>query len=247
MSKFWRRVFNLIIILIIGGLGGIIADYFILPYLAEFPIFSQIEFIQRSKSGTTIINKTEEIVITENIAVEEAVHKINSCLTVVQLYKNNELIKQGSGIIVTNDGLIVTATDLVLSGKYRYSVVLSDGTSIDGEVIKRDLNNNLALIKIQLSNLPVVAFEGLDSLRLGQRIILLGAQIIDNVFYRFVNVGTVRGIGSKILSINLDEKNSSANGGPLINIKGEVIGLNIVGEDGLVRTIPSDIISEFFL
>ncbi len=234
MSNFKKTISNLLIILIIGGLGGILADYFILPYLADFPLFASMEFIQRAKNGTTIVNRTEEIIIIENTAIEEAIRRINRCLVVVN--------GRGSGIIITNDGLILTASDLVAGEEC--SISFSDNSSLSGKVIRRD--NNLALIRVEANNLPVVALAGLDSLNLGQRIILIGARI-DKEFSKFVNIGTIRSISPEILTVNLEEKNSSANGGPLINIKGEVIGLNMVNKNGLIRTIPADTLSDFFI
>lgn len=222
-----------------------IADCFIMPYLANVSFISGTKLAQRIKNGTTIINKTEQIVVTENTAVEEAINKINSCLAVVQTVKKDKVIKQGSGVIVTNDGLIITANDLILNGLYNYQVILSDGTLLDGKIIRRDIFNNLALIKIEANNLSVISLGGLDSLHLGQRIILIGAQINENKFYRFANIGTVRGLSEETLAVNLDEINLSANGGPLINIKGEMVGMNIIGHNGLVKTIPAKIIADF--
>ena len=87
-----QKIFKLILILIIGGLGGVLADQFLLPFLADAPFFSQIEFIERAKDGTTIINKTERITITENTAAEEAIRRINPSITAVQtLSKINKL------------------------------------------------------------------------------------------------------------------------------------------------------------
>lgn len=245
MSKIKRKLFNFIMVLIIGGLGGILTDCFVAPYLVDIPFISGTKFAQRIKNGTTIINKTEEIVVTENNAAEEAINKINSCLAVVQLSKDNKVVKQGSGAIVTNDGLIVTANDLATDGPYDYQIILSDGALYKGKVIRRDNANNLALIKIEARNLSVISLGGLDSLHLGQMVILIGAQINKNSFYRFVNIGAIRGVSGETLAINLNETNLSANGGPLINIKGEVIGVNIVNRDGLARTIPAKIITDF--
>lgn len=245
MSKIKSRLLKFIIILIIGGLGGIIADCFIMPYLANISFISGTKFAQKIKSGTTIINKTEEIVITENTAAENAINKINSCLVVVQVSKGNKMVKQGSGVIVTNDGLILTANDLVSSGLYNYQVILSNGTLLDGKIIRRDISNNLALIKIEANNLSVISLGSLDSLHLGQMIILIGAQINQNSFYRFANIGTIRGVSDETLAINLDEINISANGGPLINIKGEMIGINIMGYNGLIKTVPAKLIADF--
>lgn len=247
MSKIKGKLLKFIIILIIGGFGGILADGFVMPYLANVSLISGTKFAQRIKNGTTIINKTEEIVVTENTAAEEAINKINSCLAVVQLLRGGKIIKQGSGVVVTNDGLILTVNDLVPSGLYDYQVVLSNGAVFNGKITHRDNINNLALIKIEANNLSVISLSGLENIHLGQIIILIGAQINKNSFYRFVNTGTVRGVSDETLAINLNESNLSANGGPLINIRGEMIGLNIIDANGLIKTIPAKIIADFLV
>ncbi|MFH1612063.1 MAG: serine protease, partial [bacterium] len=217
------------------------ANYCVSPYLARYSFFAKMPLI----GNTTIINKTEEIYITENTAIEEAINKIDTCLVVAQVYKNNVLLNQGSGIITTNDGLIMTTVDLAPVGNYQYKIITSSGKIFEGKVVGRDNDNNLALIDIEADNLQVVSWGELNNLRLGQKIILIGAQIKQNYFYKFINTGTIRGFGQKTLAVNLDEFELSANGGPLVNIKGEVIGLNIVGDKGLIKIIPVDILKDF--
>lgn len=239
-----KKLLKVVAILIIGGLGGVFADRVFLPYLANLSFFSKIEFIKKAGSGTTIINKTEEIFITENIAIEQAIDKIIPSLVVIQAYKDKKLITQGSGFIATSDGLVVTAADLLAVRADQY-LILQKERFLIGQIIKKDSVNNLALLKVEETNLPVVAFADLEALGLGQRIILIGAQISNNNFYYFVNIGTIRGIESGIMAINLNEDSQLANGGPLVNTKGEVIGLNLVDEQGLVKAVPAEQIKWF--
>lgn len=244
MSKFKTNLFKFMLILIIGGLGGIFADRAFLPYLANISPFSKLEFIKRAGNNTTIINKTEEVYIIENTALEQAIDKVEPSLVVVQSYRNKEPISRGSGFIVTSDGLVLTAADLILDQADQYLVLQRDRFLI-ARLLKKDSINNLALLKVDEANLPVVALADLADLRLGENIILVGAQMANNNFYYFVNIGTIRSIESETLTVNLDEKNQRANGGSLINIRGEVIGLNLVDEQGLVRTMPANEIKKF--
>jgi len=233
-----------LLILVIGGLGGILADQFLLPYLATIPPFSKIGFICHVGNGTTIIHPTEKITITENEALEEAIDKISPCLVAIQSYQNKSLLSQGTGFIVTNDGLVVTAADLLSSRATQY-LVFHNGQSFNGQLIKKDLENNLALLKIEKTNLPVVSLTDLEDLRLGQRIIIIGLKYHQDKFLPFVNLGIIRSINQQILEVNLNEENSLADGGPLINVKGEVVGLNLVDYKGLLKTIPANKIKEF--
>jgi len=244
MPRTKKKVLNLFFILIIGGLGGILADQFLLPYLATIPPFSRIDFIQQVGNGTIIINPTEEIIITENTALEQAIDKISPCLVAVQSFQNKILIRQGTGFIITSDGLVITAGDLVPARASQYLIFRQEQSWV-AQVVDRDLENNLALLRIEETNLPVVSLTDLTEVRLGQRIILIGAELVENHLNRFVNLGIIRSINQEILKINLIEENSSANGSPLINVKGEVIGLNLVDYKGLLKTIPADKIKDF--
>jgi len=244
MSKIKRRTLNVFLILIIGGFGGILADQFLLPYLSTIPFFSKIEFIHQTGNGTTIINPTEKIIITENIAIEQAISKISPCLITVQSEQNKRITSQGTGFIITSDGLIITAADLVPVKADKY-LIFRNNYSAEAQVIKRDLEDNLALLKIEETNLPVVSLIDLEDLRLGQRIILIGSELIEDELNKFVNLGIIRSIDTTILKVNLIEEDELANGGPLINDKGEVIGLNLIDEKGLIKIIPVNKIKEF--
>ena len=244
MPKLKKKTLDLIIILTIGGLGGILADQFILPYLATRPPFSKIEFFRQINDGTTIINPTEKIIITENTALEEAIDQISPRLVAIQTYQDKKLISQGTGFIITSDGLIITANDLIPARANQY-LIFRNNHSLVAQLIKRDLENNLALLKIEESNLPVVSLVNLEDLRLGQRIILIGLESVKEGTNRFVNLGIIRSISQGKLMIGLSEEKTLANGGPLINVKGEVIGLNVVDQRGLAEVIPANKIKEF--
>ncbi|MBL7053525.1 MAG: trypsin-like peptidase domain-containing protein [Candidatus Portnoybacteria bacterium] len=244
MFKTKEKILTLFLILIVGGAGGILADQFLLPYLSTIPFFSKISFIEHAGNGTTIINPTEKIIITENVAIENAIDKINPSLVAVQSYQNKGLIKQGTGFIMTSDGLIVTAADLVPAWATEY-LVFRNNNFLTAQVIKRDLKNNLALLKIEEANLSVASLANLEETNLGQRIVLIGVEVVNNNLNYFVNLGVIRSINQETLRINLAEENSLANGSPLINVKGQVLGLNLVDYKGLIKTIPINEIRVF--
>jgi S1-C subfamily serine protease len=239
-----KRIINIFLILIIGGLGGILADQFLLLYLSTIPFFAQFEFIQHAGNGTTIINPTEKVIITENTAIEEAINKVSPCLVAIQSYQNKRLISQGTGFLITSDGFLITSGDLVSLKASQY-LVFREGYSLAANFIKKDLENNLALFQIEDNNLPVVSLTNLEDLRLGERVVLVGAELINSNLNKFVNLGIIRSINQETLKLNLSEESLLANGSPLINVKGEVIGLNLVDHKGLLRTIPTDKIKEF--
>jgi len=238
------KILNFFLILIIGGLGGVLANRLLLPYLATISPFSKIGFIHQAGNGTTIINPTQKIIITENKGLEEAIDRIKPTLVVIQSYQKKRLLKEGTGFIVTSDGLIITALDLISPYATQY-LVLKGNDFWSAQVIKKDLKTNLALIRIDEENLPVVSLVEKEDLQLGERVVLLGAEAEKKQLNYFVNLGIVRSIKDSKLEVNLIEEDALANGGPLINIKGEVVGLNLINTQGLSKTIPANKIKEF--
>jgi len=244
MPEIKKNISKLFIILIIGGIGGVCADQFFLPYLNTIPFFSKIEFIHRTGNGTTIINPTERITITENTAIEQAIEKITPCIVSIWSYKNKKIISQSTGFIITSDGLIITTSDSVPPQADQY-LVFRNGHSSDLKINKVDLENNLALLKVEETNLPVVSFANLNNLKLGERAILVGSELINEKLNYFVNLGIIRSINENKLEINIVQENILANGSPLINIKGEVIGLNLINEEEIIKIIPVNIVKKF--
>jgi len=244
MFEIKKNIFKLFIILIIGGIGGVLANQFFLPYLATVSPFSKIEFIHRTGNGTTIINPTEKITITENTAIEQAIEKITPCLVSVRAYKNKKLLSQGTGLIITSDGLILTAANLVPSEADQY-LIFRNSHSLDVKVNKVDLENNLALLETEETNLPVVSFINLDDLLLGERAILTGVELNKDKLNYFVNLGIIRSINKEGIEINIIQESGLANGSPLINVKGEAIGLNLIDENGFIKVISVKDIKEF--
>ncbi len=261
MSKNKKKILNLFFILLVGGLGGILADQLLLPYLATVSPFSEIDFIKKAADGTVIINQTEEIIITENTALENAVDKINTSLTAVESVKNGQVVSQGSGFFITSDGLIITSSKAALKEADSYQVY-HNGDVYNGRLVNRSVKEKLALIRVEESNLPVVIWADLAVLRLGQRVVLAGLEIEkDNtcpilpeeelaencVLSPFVNIGSVRqiDIGKGKLIINIDKEDILMDGAPLINIKGEVLGLVSVGKNDSIEILPVSKIRKF--
>lgn len=239
-----KKILNLIVILLIGGLGGVLADNILLPRLAAVPFFSNIGFIRNASNGTTIINPTEKVIITESVALEEAIEKISPSLVFVQGFSGNQLVSYGTGFIATSDGLIITALDNTSPRADSYRV-FRNNHSVSAQRIKTDQKNNLALLKVEEGNLPVVSLLEPDKLHLGERVILVGAKVISQQISRFVNLGIIRSVSQDGLETNITEGDVLSNGGPLINVKAEVIGLNLVNQKGEVKIVSSQVIKEF--
>jgi serine protease Do len=143
----------------------------------------------------------------------------------------------GSGFIISDDGYIIT-NDHVIGGASKVVISLTNGEHYDAEIIGKDPVSDIALLKIDKSNLPYIMLGNSDDIITGEWIIALG-----NPFGLFeinqkptVTVGVISAMGMKLQAdqnrfyrnmIQTDAAiNSGNSGGPLVNSVGEVIGMN---------------------
>jgi len=139
----------------------------------------------------------------------------------------------GSGVIISSEGYIVTNNHVVESAS-DLSVILSDGTQLPAEVISTDIYADLAVLKAD-GEMPAVATIGnSDNLRSGETVIAIGSPLGE--FRNTVTVGVISATGRALDTGNgyfmedLLQTDAAINhgnsGGPLVNLNGEVIGIN---------------------
>jgi serine protease Do len=136
----------------------------------------------------------------------------------------------GSGFIVDREGYILT-NNHVIEGAERITVTLADGRTFRGEVAGADPAIDVALIKIPgAANLPEAPLGNSDELRAGEWVCAIGNPL---GYVHSVTVGVVSFIGRKLFDQSLDDYiqtdaaiNFGNSGGPLINSRGEVVGIN---------------------
>jgi len=226
-----KNIFKIIIILIIGAIGGSLFQIFLLPGLINHPYFGNLEMIKRLKNQV-IVNPVERITIGQDTALEEAIKGVED---VVIGFEN------GSGVVITSDGLIVTLADLLpKTEKYLFL----EGEKVNFEVIRKDSEQNLALIKIDQRNILACKFADLSDIKMGQKVFLLGVIIENEIPKSITNQGSIKMFNDDIIRTNILE-DKVLNGSPLFNVWGEVLGLNIIDDQGKVSTIPIDNIRKF--
>ena len=147
---------------------------------------------------------------------------------------------QGSGVIINNNGLVLTNAHVV-ERVDDVSVTLADGTICDGEVLGTDAVTDLALVKINESTYSIFAPLGnSEDLEVGDWAIALGTPY---GLEKTVTLGIVSSLHRDINSLGFSDKrldliqtdaaiNPGNSGGPLINSKGEVIGINTLVRSG---------------
>ncbi len=146
----------------------------------------------------------------------------------------------GTGFIVSKDGLVLTNKHVVLDKDAEYTVLTNDGRKFSAKVLAKDPVQDLAVLEIEqgkTESFPVVKLGNSDYLEIGQAVIAIGNALAE--FRNTVSVGVISGLGRKITAsggsfieiledvIQTDAAiNKGNSGGPLLNLKGEVIGIN---------------------
>ena len=136
----------------------------------------------------------------------------------------------GTGFMIDGGGFILT-NHHVIDGADRIMVQLSDGRTLRAERIGSDPDTDIALIKVESSRaLPFAPLGDSDSLRVGEWVLAIGNPF---AYEHTVTAGVVSFIGRKLFDTSLDRYiqtdaaiNFGNSGGPLINTRGEVIGIN---------------------
>ena len=154
----------------------------------------------------------------------------------------------GTGFIIDKDGFIVTNNHVVQDAD-SIKVVLKDKREFDAKVVGRDPQTDLALIKIDAkNNLPAVRLGSSDKLQVGEWVAAIGSPfgLEQTVTAGIVSAkGRVIGSGPYDDFIQTDASiNPGNSGGPLINMNGEVVGINtaiIAGGQGIGFAIPIDL------
>ncbi len=163
----------------------------------------------------------------------------------------------GSGIIVNPNGYILTNSHVVGDGKAKkISVLFENGDMLPGKLLWYDKALDLAVVKVEATGLPVADLGDSDSLEVGQLAVAIGNPLgLD--FQRTVTAGIISGLNRSIrvdeynIIDNLIQTDASINpgnsGGPLLNNKGEVIGINTVkikssAAEGLGFAIPINVV-----
>lgn len=213
-----NNFFKIILVILLGILGGTIAWLFVFK--------NQSSFVQ-------LINKEEKIYIEENTALTDIVKNVKDSIVVLKAKYNGRDINS-FGLVLTADGLIIALANNVPQGS-QINISIKGDSNIPYQILKRDFNNNLALIKVEKSNLQTKGFFDLSKLEMGERVFILSNS---------VNEGIVKSFDDDLIKTNILET-EIVNGAPVFDIKGEVLGVGYTESDNFVKIIPISKIKSF--
>lgn len=213
-------------------------------------------------------DSSSSIVTTDSITRQEAAQKVIPSVVCIQNYQisnqgfffgngsssdnSGSLAGEGSGIIISEDGYIVT-NQHVIDGATRLGVTLSDGTNYEATLVGEDTQTDLAVIKIDATGLTPAEFADSDDLQVGDEVMAVGnpggMQLSSSVTFGYVSAlnrpVTNSDTGYTINCIQTDAAiNPGNSGGALVDMNGRVVGINsskiaATEYEGLGFAIPS--------
>jgi S1-C subfamily serine protease len=210
-------IFLIFLSFFFGIFGGILADQILWPYFVERPLFQKY----RLEPTPIYLTEKKEIIVQENTALKDAVDIVKkSTFFVETIYKGKEI--KGSGFILTSDGLAVTLASLVpFGGKFTFYV---EKEPVHFQILKRDFNKNLALIKFEKEDLVTRSFFDLEKLKLGERIFLFSQFQKEKSIETLIDEGIVKSFNKDYIETNFT-KDPRILGAPVFDIKGDFLGL----------------------
>lgn len=237
-----KSILRILFILAVGALGGIIFQALILPYLATQDFFKQFRFVKILTEGEVNLHPTNEIFIQENKALQNAVEKVEKSVVGVRAQSKQGKPIEGSGLVLTTEGHIVTLGDLLPKG-YDFSFYL-EGEKLPFKILEVDETGSLVKAKIDKTNLPTLPFADMGNIKKGQRVFLVGVIFEKGQPQKIVDEGIIKTFDKDLIRTNIFEKDTLT-GSPLFDIEGNVLGLNTIDKEGKVTAISANKIREF--
>jgi len=240
-----------VLIAVIGGVAGIFADRVLLPKIAANSFLSKWSIFQKAAENTVIINKTEQVTIREDDSVETIALSASPSVVNILSVRNagaeigkvgedaskNIGMLQGSGVLVTNDGLIATFKTAILDGA-SYTIFLYNGTNYPAKFVATDSLTGISYLSIDASNVPAIAFADSTGIRAGKKLILIAntseeyrnrysTALLGDTDKTFNIVGGVVASSERWEGVYMVDAANIAPylGGPAIDYSGDLVGI----------------------
>jgi serine protease Do len=243
------------------GLATFMASFLVVTVgHAEFRILDLWGGAASSSSSIASTTNQQVRVVSQQDQVVETVKRASPAVASVIISKErtsqrtNTTVQRevggGTAFFVSSDGLLMTNKHVVADEGAQYTVVLSDGRKLSATVVGLDGSDDIALLRVQGTNFPALSIATSDTVDLGQTTIAIGNALGE--FGNTVSVGVVSGVERSIVAggflsgsaerldqiIQTDAAiNEGNSGGPLLDIFGNVIGMNSAVAGGDAQNI----------
>jgi serine protease Do len=241
----WKKILYGLIIFIVAGfaaLSGAVVGGIAVYQAVDRPDVAVPAPIIEPVVEAAPAAATELIITDIETPVTEAVEKIGPAVVTVMgiipgqntvFGRSSDYPVSGSGVIISEQGYILT-NNHVIEDTSEVSVIFADGNELPAQVMGADVFSDIAVLKVE-GRMPAVAPLGnSDALKPGETVIAIGSPLGD--FKNTVTVGVISATGRSIdISENYQMEgllqtdaaiNQGNSGGPLVNLAGEVIGIN---------------------
>ena len=166
------------------------------------------------------------------LTIQEVYERVNPCTVTVMTALPDGSAMVGTGVIFTQDGYILTNAHVIVGGTECY-VVLISGESYEAKLVGFDEEKDLAVIKVDGHGLPAAQFGDSDALTVGDTVYAIGnplgvnlrGTLTDGIVSAINRDVYVDGVTMTLIQTNAALNNGNS-GGPLINMYGQVIGIN---------------------
>lgn len=253
-----KKFFTTLFLMILASISSI----YLYKIYINIDVNKNVETTENNGSAVRLAVEEEE-----KLEISNTLEDVTKCVVGISKIKNNgesvlsvdatQNLSLGTGIVVSNNGYIITNWHLAGNKYSSCYVTLEDGNIYSGSVVWSDSDLDLAVVKINENNLKYLSLGDSDNISLGEKVYAIGNPI-GVEFQRTITSGIISGLNR---TIKIEEKNSSSymegliqtdasinegnSGGPLINELGEVIGINTIKiecAEGIGFAVPINII-----
>lgn len=266
-----KKLLKFVILFVVGFLGGIGGYYFASSTLTQGNSTSNqanttsVSNVQNSNdtSTTQAVEKVQDAVVSVINYQTQSSNSLSSIFGNIESSDELAVAGEGSGVIYKKDGdtAYIVTNNHVISGAEKIDILLASGEKLSGELVGADTYSDIAVIKIAADKVTTIAeFANSDTIKVGETAIAIGSPL-GSVYANTVTQGIISSLSRTVTSQTEDGQTISTNaiqtdaainpgnsGGPLINIQGQVIGINSskitsssgVAVEGMGFAIPSN-------
>lgn len=244
-----KKLLKFVILFVVGFLGGIGGYYFASSTLTQGNSTSNqanttsVNNVQYTNdtSTTQAVEKVQDAVVSVINYQTQSSDSLSSIFGNIESSDELAVAGEGSGVIYKKDGdtAYIVTNNHVISGAEKIDILLASGEKLSGELVGADTYSDIAVIKIAADKVTTIAeFANSDTIKVGETAIAIGSPL-GSVYANTVTQGIISSLSRTVTSQTEDGQTISTNaiqtdtainpgnsGGPLINIQGQVIGIN---------------------